>query len=122
MPGFILYHKPTDLYLEYSTVVDAPVTYSCTREQMRNHLLHRDGHGHDNGAWIDERLDRAVRKGSSDRDERATLETTISCNRAGKGETEMSPEQFIRHYFTERRGVLLPDERPVGDAPQDDEG
>jgi hypothetical protein len=100
MPKLILCHAETDLYLEYSTVVDAPTTIAVTREEMRKHLIERDGHGGNGGLAVDDRLDRAKRKGSSgylDTD----LRDAIICNRAGRGETEMTYEQFVRFFFVE---------------------
>ncbi len=101
MPGYILYHKPTNMYLEYSTVVDAPTTIAVTREEMRAYLIKRDGDGGDDGRAVDERLERAERQGSSCRFFGSTLESEVRGNRAGKDGTEMSVEQFIRYFFVE---------------------
>lgn len=122
MPSYILYHEPTDLYLEYSTVCDAPTTYAVPHDQMRQYLIERDGHGGDGGRAVDERLGRARSKGCSSRDPSEDLSSAITCNRAGLEETEMSFDQFVRYYFTERRGVLLPDDcRPVGEVKCEDD-
>lgn len=100
MPKPILYHAETDLYIEYSTIVDAPTTIAVPRDEMREHLIERDGHGGNGGLAIDERLDRAKRKGSSSHlDE--SLRDAIICNRAGRDETEMTFDQFVRFFFTE---------------------
>jgi hypothetical protein len=116
------------MYLEYSTVVDAPTTIAVTREEMRAYLIKRDGEGYDQGAWIDDRLDRAERQGSSCMLPGSTLESEVLCNHAGKDETTMSVEQFIRYFFVEHeqrrtehpnRETLLIDEVKRGgdDAP-----
>ena len=101
MPRYILHHRDTDMYLEYSTVVDAPVTIAVTRDEMRAYLIKRDGDGGDDGREVDERLNRAKRTGTSCRHPGGSLESEITCNRAGRDETEMSREQFIRYFFTE---------------------
>jgi hypothetical protein len=100
VPKPILYHAETDLYLEYSTVVDAPTTIAVPRDEMRAYLIKRDGDGGDDGRAVDERLDRAKRKGSSAHGS-DDLRSAIICNRAGRDETEMSFAQFERFFFIE---------------------
>lgn len=120
MPLYILYHKPTNMYLEYSTVVDAPTTIAVTREEMRAYLIKRDGDGGDDGRAVDERLERAERKGSSCMLPGSTLELEVLCNLAGKNETTMSVEQFIRYFFIEHeeRRAEYPNREtlPVGEV------
>jgi hypothetical protein len=118
MPRIILYHEPTELYLEYSTVVDAPVTVAVPRDEMHSYLVKRYGEGVDGETSTDSRLDRAKAVGSSELWTTNTLEEAVYCNHAGRDGTRMSYEQFVDWFFVRRMGAESPPQTPVGDAPR----
>lgn len=83
-------------YVEWSTVVDAPVTYIMTRDEMIRHL--------DSNREVDrsyeamERVKRADARGTSCISPIISVEELISCNRAGDKETELTLEQIREKY------------------------
>lgn len=97
MPKYILKidTKPEPKYLEWSTIVDAPTTYGVTLDEFKYYYLKR--YGTEGFKDLQERLDRADKTGSSCA-YGTTLEDTISGNRAGPNETELSLEQIIETY------------------------
>ncbi len=99
MPTFIV-RFDTDRgprYLEWSTVVDAPVTWGVPLEEYQRYYRHM--RGEDGMRDLSKRIARA------DGPTRCsampgvdTLEGLILCNRAGKGETRLTLEQIIAFY------------------------
>lgn len=102
-----------EMFLEYSTVVDAPVTYGMDEQAFRDHYLAE--YGRSSMAELEERLARCRRNGGSSVYDPTTFEEAISCNRAGKDETELTADQFVNHYFRARSG-----DPPVGLVQRDD--
>lgn len=89
------------IYLEWSTVVDAPVTYAMTREELEEHI--REEEGNLGLQELPARLERADRCGASWKDGfRDGAEDTIAGNRAGPNETELTMTEIVRKYWTER--------------------
>lgn len=84
-----------DWYLEWSTIVDAPVTYGMTIEEMKAYRKERTGT--EGIRYWDEVVARVIAKGVSWYDN-TDLDGTLSFNRAGKGETCLTPEQIIAMY------------------------
>lgn len=119
MPRYILHHEETGLFLEYSTIVDAPVSTAAPYDEFLEFMCHEYGH-HDVESHK-ARLERARVKGCSSHDPTEDLRSAIICNRAGRDETEMSFEQFVKHYFIDRGGMESSDERPVGEVKRDEE-
>lgn len=84
-----------DQYVEWSTVVDAPVSYILTRKKMEAFLLAeavkkaRDR--------VTERLDTADRNGLTFVDCGSVAEL-VRGNRAGPNETELTLEQIVEKY------------------------
>lgn|SRR5512146_363660 len=77
-----------DTYVEWSTVVDAPVTYIVTRTEAVD-------------AWGQERVDRADQKGTSILDgypAGKTPEEIVLGNHAGPDETELTVQEIISAY------------------------
>lgn len=103
MPRYICHRnlEGVDLFLEWSTVVDAPVTYAMTEDEFR--VYHREEYGRSSDDGVDERIARAKTKGCSSRDPNETFEDLIRCNRAGANETEMSERQIVEYYFRDFR-------------------
>lgn len=83
-----------DEYVEWSTVVDAPITYICNREEMKAHLLERYG----TAGRPDERIARADKRGTSWIDREETMEDLVALNRAGDDETELTLGEIREQY------------------------
>ena len=108
MPHYIIKHTlpdGEDRYLCWSTIVDAPITYGVTRDELRGFWFARWGVA---GA-LD--FDRRVAAGGDPE----TLEYIWSVNRAGADETRISVAQIVDFYIV-RRGE---GERPVGESWKD---
>lgn len=107
MPRFIvkLKDEDKDYYMEWSTVVDAPVTFGLSLEEFKEH--YKEEYGNRGLMELDERLKRVEEKGiSSLMDE--DIHDIISGNRAGKDETELSLEQIIEGYCRNREEDKIP--------------
>ncbi len=89
MPRYI--GKIDDRYFEFSTIVDAPVTYLMTREEFEAYYCSE----YSNSATdkFAERMERADRKGTSSMID-DSFEDMISCNRYGDGESCLSVDEF----------------------------
>jgi predicted metal-dependent phosphoesterase TrpH len=75
-----------DAYCEWSTVVDAPVSWIVPRTVAVN-------------AWTEERVERADRNGTSLLGASPeTAEEIVSGNRAGLQERELTLEQILEEY------------------------
>lgn len=81
-----------DRFLEWSSIVDAPVTMIMSREQLRAFVRERHG---------TEGLERL-----EDRIARAQPLSKVGWNRAGPKETCLTPEQIVELYTvpTQRQG------------------
>lgn len=93
MPKYII--KLNNKYLEWSTIVDAPTTEGMTLSEFREYYKQRYG-----TSSMDEFADRMQRV-----DETGTsslmgesLDSLISGNRAGEGETTLTKEEIIKQY------------------------
>lgn len=93
MPTYII--KLADKYLLYSTIVDAPITYGMSKEELIEYLKEE---GTDR--LIEDRLARVDKIGTSSRLD-SSAEETIEFNKAGPGESNLSVEEFIKTYITE---------------------
>jgi hypothetical protein len=82
-------------YVEWSSIVDAPVTYIMTREEMKTYL--DEEYGRSSIANNEERLRRTDERGTSSFC-RETMEEVISCNRAGPHEEHIELEEIIKQY------------------------
>lgn len=90
-----------DKYVEWSSIVDAPVTCVLTRAQMVTHLNFR--YGFDKRVDIVDRMQRADTFGTSLSDESrsnygTSTEEFIRGNRAGPNETEIRLDEIITKY------------------------
>jgi hypothetical protein len=81
-------------YLEWSTIVDAPVTYLLTRDEMREYL--RDEYGRSGSRDTEERLARCDQYGTSSLYQ--TRDSLIANNRAGDGDTSLTLDELIAKY------------------------
>lgn len=94
MPRFIA-KVGEDQYLEWSTVVDAPVTNIMSRDMMLEYLREQYGR-YDYPIQMD-RLRRADEHGTSSID-KTSFEDLASYNRAGDNEECLTVEQIIEKY------------------------
>jgi hypothetical protein len=97
-----------DFYLEWSSVVDAPVTYGMSLAEFR--AYYREEYGNSSMDELERRLDRVNLRGTScfTADSAKDL---ISFNRAGKGETCLTLEQVIDAYCVNTGWAMV--EKPV---------
>ena len=82
-------------YLEWSSVVDAPVTFGCSLEEFRQY--YQDYYGIYAMDEFEKRMARVEEKGISSfiHD---SVEDIFNYNRAGKNETCLSKQQMIDFY------------------------
>ena len=111
MPRYIvkLQHGNTPYYLEWSTIVDAPVTYGMSLEEFNEY--YKDTYGTDGMHGLPERMARVEEKGTSAINDDSGHET-ISFNRAGKNETCLSVEQIIEWYCVKQKEPQIEGTRP----------
>jgi hypothetical protein len=83
-------------YLEWSTIVDAPVTYGMSLEEFKEY--YKSKYGEEGFAKLDERLERVEKFGSSTVDGWTALDV-ISGNRAGLNERELTFDEIVRKYI-----------------------
>lgn len=95
-----------DYYLEWSTIVDAPVTYGMSLEDFKLYYEHEYGQVGKEG--LPARMHRVEGKGVSSEIDDNVMDL-IRHNRAGKNEStlthEMILENYCRHWY--RDGVDL---------------
>lgn len=113
-------------YLEWSTVVDAPVTYGMTEDELRDYYARE--YGGEAVRRLPETLERVRARGTSSYVSRSR-EETIARNRAGENGEEISLSEIARRYCGESPGDRRddrreeerpPEEKPVRhDAPDD---
>lgn len=82
-------------FLEWSTIVDAPVTFGMSEAELLDHI--RFKYGNDGISRLPERLARVRRNGCSCLPE-MNLEDLLAYNRAGKGETTLTTDEIIDDY------------------------
>ena len=81
-------------YLEWSSVVDAPVTYGMSLDELRRHV--KEQYGNEGLRELPKRLARCDARGTSAFD--TTLERILENNRAGPNERQATREEIIRWY------------------------
>ena len=87
--------KLGEYYLEWSSVVDAPVTFGMSLEDFKEY--YRMMYGEQGMRGLDERLARVATKGTSDFAD-PDVEATISGNRAGPDEARLTQEEIFITY------------------------
>lgn len=100
-----------DMYFEWSTIVDAPVTYGMTREEFKEYYL--EEYGRSSLLEFEQRMLRVDAKGTSSHIH-ASAEETVYVNRAGKGETCLSLAQLKR--YLSNREYERSENREVGEV------
>jgi hypothetical protein len=104
MPKFIIKMEKDgdERYLEWSTVVDAPVTYGMSYDEFLKYYRNEYGaNSMDNLVGEHGRMRRVRENGTSERGSKSVHET-ISHNRAGKNETELDFDGIWQTYVVER--------------------
>ena len=94
MPRYVVKLKE-DGYVEWSTVVDAPVTYMVTRDCMLAHL--DTEYGRSSFDENRQRLERADKNGTSCHSD-LSVEDLISCNRAGDKEQYITLAEILERF------------------------
>jgi len=83
-----------DYFLEWSTIVDAPVTYGMSEIEFREY--YREYYGTSSDAILNGRLDRVNLTGISAVG--GTLNEVTRNNRAGENETNISLQEILENY------------------------
>ncbi len=86
-------------YLEWSTIVDAPVTWGMTIEEFREY--YREEYGAIGMRGLPDRIVRVEEKGTSFRYDDQLIDT-IAHNRAGANESTISHDEIWKIYVDER--------------------
>jgi hypothetical protein len=99
MPRYIirLDDGGTAYYLEWSTIVDAPVTYGMTLDQFTT--WYGEEYGRAGLEELPPRMKRVNQTGVSCVWQGSTVDGLIRANRVGTGRTCLSKEQIIDHYI-----------------------
>lgn len=98
MAKFILKFERGDAawYLEWSTIVDAPVTYGMTLDEFRKYYL--EEYGRDGMRGLDARLERVEATGTSCQMGVETAETAIICNMLGDDGEALTYDEIVDRY------------------------
>lgn len=113
MGKFIIQLK--DMYLEWSTVVDAPTTFGMTLDDFRQY--YQQMYGSDGMRDLDSRLARVAEHGSSAIPPCYWMPNLISANRAGPDESCLTIKEIYRAYCLRkpiRKGWIVPGARDDG--------
>jgi hypothetical protein len=100
-------------YLEWSTIVDAPVTYGMSLEKFKE--FYQAEYGRSSLSELATRLERVEAKGTSSF-MHDSAEDVMDWNRAGKDGSSLSRQQLIDVYCTR---IIAEKERPMGTFPDD---
>lgn len=97
MPQFIvkLERGAAAWYLEWSAIVDAPVTKGMSLVEFREHI--QQEYGRRGVEALDERLDRVEVSGTSLMTPESARDAVLY-NRAGPDETELTYDQIVDRY------------------------
>jgi len=96
MPRYIV--KLEDYYLEWSTVVDAPVTYGMPLEEFQEY--YEKEYGRDGLRELGQRLRRTEETGCSAHS--MTADDLLECNHAGEDGKRISKDEIIKKYCHDR--------------------
>lgn len=87
--------KINEYYLEWSSIIDAPITFGMSRDEFE--VYHRDEYGAHGHRDFNDRMARVEKTGSS-----YLLDTTacevVSGNRAGPDESELTLDEVYQAY------------------------
>lgn len=85
-----------DYYLIWSTIVDAPVTYGMSLDELK--AYYQKKYGDDGMIELEERLQRVEAKGISAHPPFDGIESYFKYNRAGENETLLDKEGILERY------------------------
>lgn len=104
MPRYIIKIKDDplnkDYYLEWSTIVDAPVTWGLSLEEFKEY--YQKQYGVSGMRDFDERIVKVELTGISADPSWESLENLFEYNRAGKGESCLDKEGILKCYCRDR--------------------
>ena len=92
-----------DYYLEFSSNVDAPVTFGMTLGEFTE--FYRIEYGRSSMRGFQQRMERVEEKGTSDYSDN-DVDETIAHNHAGKDGTCLTKEQIIKVYCHEHQNPV----------------
>ena len=87
--------KLRDYYFEYSSVVDAPVTWGMNREAFETY--YREEYGRSSLEDFQERMKRVEQNGTSSMSE-SSVEEVLSCNCAGPNGSNLTVDEIYKFY------------------------
>ena len=87
--------KINDKYFEWSTIVDAPVTYGMDKSELKTYI--KNEYGNEGLRKLPQRLKRVEKRGASWVDGH-DLDYTIAFNRAGENESELTKQEIYEKY------------------------
>ena len=93
MGKFII--KIKDRYFEWSTIVDAPVTYGMTLDELKEYI--KEEYGNEGLSGLPQRLERVEKYGTSSH-YHESVKQLCSSNRAGENEKHISLKQIYKQY------------------------
>lgn len=88
-----------DYYMEWSTVVDTPVTNGMSLEEFNEY--YKNEYGNQGMEKLPERMVRVEETGCSARFD--DVDGLIYCNRAGGGEKHLSRNEILENYCRNRK-------------------
>lgn len=106
MPRYIV--KLEDYYFEWSTIVDAPVTFGMKLDEFKEY--YQEAYGTEGMRDLDYRLER-VEMFETSSITPTTIKEMIKGNRAGPDETELTIDEILKAYCLRepiRNGWLVP--------------
>lgn len=91
-----------DYYLEWGTIVDAPITYGLSLKEFKKY--YKDEYGRKGMRDLPQILKRVEETGCSDRISADTLKYLLKHNRAGTKEKCIDKEEILKRYCRKRTG------------------
>jgi hypothetical protein len=93
MPKYIV--KLNDYYFEYSTIVDAPVTFGMSLVEFLEY--YKEEYGREGMRHLQARMKFVESKGTSSLINDSAI-NTLTCNRAGPNESELTIDELYKAY------------------------
>lgn len=101
MPRYLIRLEcPEERFLEWSTIVDAPITYGMDEQELRKWLAFE--YGEEGRRTADSRIARCRKKGTSSYI-LPDLDSAVFPNRAGPDESEATLQEIIQTYCHKKR-------------------
>lgn len=96
--------KIKDKFFEWSTIVDAPISWGMSLDELTEHIKRTQGE--EGLAVLAGRLERIAKTGTSFYD--YTLEELLSFNRAGLNEVSISENEIYKRFQSEKSYSTYP--------------